>query len=228
MSIDKGWIKHPAFSFCRYPVNVLSLCRQVCPDQIPSSLGERLGDGADGEVYVMDDPTKVIKLCVLYERGSLNIKQNYAKQISKVLQWLIDTPSHTHARVYELKYLGSYTREVVWGKQKYLLYYYTMENLQKLTEDERKILHTILSHEDKNIKKDFSPSKVQEMLEGMSRGLDFDKEKVTFFCNNFAKTPVVHLDIHVRNIMKDTDGNFKLIDFDRAELHMETINVKSN
>ena len=59
------------------------------------------------------------------------------------------------------------------------------------------------------------------MLSGLSSGLDFDEEKVIFFVNNFKKSPIIHNDVHVRNIMKDCDGNFKMIDFDRAELKME-------
>jgi len=61
------------------------------------------------------------------------------------------------------------------------------------------------------------------MLQGMSRGLDFDAEKVTLFCNNIRTAPVSHLDIHVRNIMKNDTGDYKLIDLDRIELEKEDV-----
>lgn len=201
---------------------VLKLCQTLCPDKIPVVASGKLGDGADGEVFeIKDDPNKVIKFCVLYETGSIKLSNTY-KYISRVLDHLINTPSPTHAHVYTYSYMGEYSRPVTWKKeQKYILYYYIMEKLFKISEDERKVFHSIVSHEDRGIKKNFPPNKVKEMVTGLEQGLDFDAEKVIFFYNNFRKTPVAHLDIHVRNIMKDAAGNFKLIDFDRSELHLE-------
>lgn len=199
---------------------VLKLCEQYCPEKIPVTPTIRLGDGADGEVFeIAGDPDKVIKFCILYDTGSVGLKNTY-KYISNVIDHLIVQPSPTYAQVYVHSYMGEFSREVAWGKkiQKYILYYYTMEKLFKTTEDERKVFHTILSHEDRNIVKNYTTDEIRKMLEGLSRGLDFDAERVTFFCDNFRKTPVSHYDIHVRNIMKDAQGNFKLIDFDRAQL----------
>ena len=56
------------------------------------------------------------------------------------------------------------------------------------------------------------------MLDGMAQGLDFSAEKVRLFCDNIRKVPAHHLDIHVRNIMKNDLGEFKLIDLDRVVL----------
>ena len=200
---------------------VLSLCRQLCPDKIPYPTDVRLGDGADGEVFsITGDPTKVLKLGIFYERHDKGFEKHY-KQIQKVLDYLIASPPAAYARVYEHGYLGTYTRKAEhWrsGVQKFIIYYYTMERLEKITEDEKKVFHTILSHEDRGIEKNFSPDKIREMLQGMSRGLDFDAEKVTLFCNNIRTAPVSHLDIHVRNIMKNDTGDYKLIDLDRIEL----------
>jgi thiamine kinase-like enzyme len=116
--------------------------------------------------------------------------------------------------------MGSYSRDA-WKntKQRYVLYYYIMEKLQKITEDEHKVFDSLVSHEDRGKKKNFTPAKVKEMLQGLRKGLDFDAQRVTFFYDNFNKSPVAHLDIHPRNIMKDAAGNFKLIDFDRAEIN---------
>lgn len=197
---------------------VLSLCRQLCPDKIPVPTSNKLGDGADGEVFEVDgQPDKVIKFCVLYERGSVVPVKAYAK-IAKSLDYLVHNPLHTYARVYEHAYMGEYSR-ITWGNipQKYVLYYYTMEKLNKISEDEKKVFHSILSHEDRGKKKNFSTEKVREMLRGMKTALDFDEERVTFFCDNLRDSPLSHLDIHVRNIMKDSAGYFKLIDFDRLE-----------
>jgi hypothetical protein len=59
----------------------------------------------------------------------------------------------------------------------------------------------------------------------MSRGLDFDADKVTLFCQNLHQAHVLHDDIHVRNIMKDATGHYRLVDLDRAQIgeyHVET------
>lgn len=205
---------------------VLSLCRQFCPDKVPYPVDIRLGDGADGEVFsIVGVPDKVLKLGVFYERHDKGFEKHY-KQIQRVLDYLIETKPSAYARVYEHGYLGSYTRKAEhWrsGEQKFLIYYYTMEKLEKISEDERRVFHSILSHEDRGIEKKFSPEEIHEMLKGMGRGLDFDAEKVTLFCNNIKSASISHLDIHVRNIMKDDTGNFKLIDLDRIELEKDNV-----
>lgn len=200
---------------------VLSLCKQFCPDKLPVQPGERLGEGADGEVFsIIDDPNKVLKLGILYERHDRGF-ENYFKQIKSVLEYLIDAQPSAYARVYEYGYLGTYSRPMpAWknGTQKFIIYYYTMEKLQKLSEDERKIFHSILSHEDRGIDKNYSSEKIREMLLGMSRGLDFDAEKVTLFCENIGSSDIKHYDLHPRNIMKNYDGYFKAVDLDRCEI----------
>lgn len=192
------------------------LCQETSLDHI-YDIGPKLGDGADGEVFeIKSDPSKVIKFSVLYETNE-PIKLVY-DQISKTLNYLIENHNDTHARVFEYTYLGQYNRVTYNGLQEYILYSYTMEKLEKLSEDEKRVFHSLLSHEDREIKKDFSPKILQEMLTGMQRGLDFDLEKVKFFLNNYKKTKLNHNDLHPRNIMKDVRGNFRLIDFDRATL----------
>jgi len=204
----------------------MSLCRQFCPEKLPVKTGERLGEGADGEVFEIEgDTTKVIKLGILYERHDRGFL-NYYRQIQRVLDYLMHAHPTAYARVYEHGYLGTHSRKMpAWksGTQNFIIYYYIMERLQKITEDERRIFHSILSHEDRGIEKNFSPEKVREMLEGMGRSLDFDAEKVRLFCDNIRGASISHLDIHVRNIMKNEAGDFKLIDLDRIELEKDNV-----
>lgn len=203
---------------------VLSLCRQLCPDQLPIVPDQRLGEGADGEVFtIADDPTKVLKLGILYEYGGIKLARAY-KHIDRTLEFMIQTHPSAYVRVYKHGSLGVYERDNLAfykGKQRFVIYYYVMEKLEKISEDERRVFHSILSHEDRGIVKNYSSEKIREMLQGLGRGLDFDAEKVTLFCENIKLAPVSHLDIHVRNIMKDVTGNFKLIDLDRIELEKE-------
>lgn len=209
---------------------VLSLCQQLCPEKLPVKTGERLGEGADGEVLtITDDPLRVVKLGVLYGRPNKSANRQY-QQIEAVLDMMRREHPHPYVRLYEYGHLGTYSRQVFVkprgrAKQDFIIYYYIMDRLRPITEDEGKVLHSILSHEDRGIKKDFSPEKVREMLTGMSKGLDFDAEKVTLFCHNIKEAPFSHLDIAVRNIMKNEAGEFKLIDLDRISLekiHVET------
>jgi len=202
---------------------VLKLCQQFCPEKLIYTLGNKLGDGADGEVFdIANDDNKVLKLSVLYQQDDidpeLNIEYLYNKN-SKVLSALINAPTGIHARVYEYGSLGIYSR-IVWGnqEQKFLLYYYVMEKLSEISKDERKVFHSLISHEDQNKKKDFSPAGTKKILKGLARGLDFDAERIIFFCDSLASSSIEHLDLHPRNIMKDVIGNFKLIDFDRTQI----------
>ena len=203
---------------------VLSLCKQLCPDKLPVVPDQRLGEGADGEVFtIVDDPTKVLKLGILYEYGKIKLSKAYGN-IDRALEYMIQTQPSAYVRVYRHGSMGVYSRDNVAfrkGKQSFVIYYYIMEKLEKISEDERRVFHSILSHEDSGIEKNYSSTKIKEMLQGMRRSLDFDEEKVTLFCDNIKSVPVYHLDIHVRNIMKDRDGNFKLIDLDRIELEKE-------
>ena len=65
----------------------------------------------------------------------------------------------------------------------FILHYYIMEKLYTISEDEYKVFHTILSHEDREIKKNWSRKKIEETIKGLSLGLDFDKDKVLSFCD---------------------------------------------
>jgi hypothetical protein len=199
---------------------VLNLCQKFCPEKIDFPLSSRLGDGADGEVFELKDTTdKVIKFSVLYEYPGEDLDTKY-DQICRTLDFIKMYKPDSYARVYEHKTLGRYTRPFAGSNQgqKYILYYYFMEKLLKISEDEKRVFHSILSHEDKNLNKNFSINKIKKMLTGMSMGLDFDEKKVILFVESLKMSKVCHNDLHVRNIMKDFNGNFKLIDFDRSYL----------
>jgi serine/threonine protein kinase len=197
---------------------VLKLCNQVCPDKVKFNLFNKLGDGADGEVFELED-NKVIKFCVQFDYGYPSLKDSYQK-ISKTLSYIQYNKPPVYARVYEYDYLGKYDREVFGTdkKQEYILYYYIMERLVGISEDEKKVFHSLLSHEDRGIFKNYSILKIKKMLEGMQLGLDFDMGRVIFFCEKLMQSSIIHNDLHPRNIMKDKDGNFKLIDFDRCTI----------
>lgn len=186
-------------------MNSLELFKQYCPHLIPCNLKDKLGDGSDGEVFsITNELNKVIKLSA-----------NYLPTSGKdAIQLLIKYPADAYARVYSYESCGSYSI----NNEKFTLSITILEKLNKITEDEERVFHSILSHEDRNIEKNFSSVKLKKMLDGLRRGLDFDAERVTLFCSNLRKSPVHHPDIHPRNIMKDESGNFKLVDFDHLNI----------
>lgn len=199
-------------------MQALALCQKVCPTKIPFAPATKLGDGADGDVYeIVGDPHKVIKFCVMYDRYGSDLITEY-EDINKVLCYLEKHKPAICARVYEHAFLTDGIQINQEYQLKYLLYYYVMEKLQKITEDEKKVFHSILSHEDRGIIKNFSEAEAFDMLMGMSKGLEFDFTKVFNFYDALKESSIKHRDIHVRNIMKDGSGNFRLIDFDRVEL----------
>jgi serine/threonine protein kinase len=198
---------------------IASLCNKLCSEKITILIGERLGYGADGEVFsIRNNNNQVIKFCIMYDREGENLDSKYTNT-SEIIKSLIINPINVYAKVFEYKYLGSFHRKFICplGKQEFILYYYTMEKLNKISDDERKVFHSILSHEDRNILKKYSINKIKEMLFGMQKGLDFDLEKIIIFYKQIKKSPILHMDLHPRNIMKDADNNFKLIDLDRLQ-----------
>jgi hypothetical protein len=183
----------------------LAKFKQFVPLEIPVNLDKLIGDGVDGEVYsLLYETNKVVKF-------SFNIDNNQSD--SDFIYSLIAKPNNILVKLYVYKYLGPFINENI----RYYLSFYMMEKLNSISEDEWKVFHTLLSHEDRNAKKQFSEIELKEILEGLKLGLDFDEEKVIFFCNSINNLDFVHPDIHPRNIMKDNFGSFKLIDLDRIK-----------
>jgi len=198
-------------------MQVLSLLKKY---NIPLKydLGAEIGYGADGQVFeLLEDNNRVIKLSILYNYSDQDIDDCY-DQIVKTLSYIQEHRPDPCVRVYEHGCLYRGQRDTYIGTQDFIIYYYVMEKLNKISEDEKKVFHSIISHEDLGIKKNFSESVLKDMLVGMGRGLDFDMEKVLLFDNNIRNSKVRHNDIHIRNIMKTGAGDFRLIDFDRVKI----------
>lgn len=168
------------------------------PQELLPHIGSKIGDGVDGEVFSFNSD-KIIKISKVDNDNKL--------EFDKVLTYLKLNVLYPYARVYMFGYL-----EIINYS------YYISEKLNPLTEDEWKVFHSIVSHEDRNIVKNFDEEKVKQILFGLSRGLDFDAERVTFFCAGLKSAPVIHKDMHPRNILKNENGDFKMIDFNRCYL----------
>lgn len=184
------------------------------PDNLPVQPGERLGEGNNGEVLsIVGDSTKVLKLSMLLSKTG---DQEQYSQIKNGLDYVVAMCPPAYVRVYSHAYLGA--QLLVPPQLQYIFYYYIMEKLHEISKDERKLFHSILSHEDRGLRKRFSLEKIRKMRQGMSKGLDFDAEKVMLFCENIRNAPIIHEDTHARNIMKNDNGDFRLIDLDSISL----------
>lgn len=202
----------------------LSLCQKVCPDLIPPDIGESLGDGSDGQVFdLTSDSGKVIKISLLCCYLGENLDLEFSR-IQKSLLYLKENDDQAYARLYAYESLGKFSRMIfndrisLGEEQNFILYSYVMEKCFKLSQDEKKVFHTLLDHEDRNIVKNYSTAEIKNILTGLAVGLDFDEKKVTLFCDNLRHSPLRHRDISIRNIMKNGSGDFKLVDFDRTKL----------
>lgn len=210
-------------------MKAFSLSKELCPDRIPVLPGKYLGDGADGDVYLIaNSPDKVIKFVVLYE-GKEDIDRLFLHRMN-VLSYLQNNPHQSLAEIFSYGYLGfSYRNQIRYDskdneyiyKQKYILYYYIMERLLPISEDEKKVFYSSISHRDMgDLRQEYSIMEIENAINDMASYLVFDKSKAIDFCKNIIALPFNHRDIHERNIMKDKSGNFKLIDFDRTSLYV--------
>lgn len=179
-------------------INQLNIKLPVCPDI-------KLGSGQDGEVYsILNNNQQVIKLCNTINHPTL------LKHIPFILKYLIEQQPLAYTRVYSYGILKKINNQ--------LFYYYIMELLFNISSDEKKVFHTLLSHEDQNKVKNYSPPQVKQILKGMQLGLDFDPQAIQNFLQQLNNSTIKHNDLHPRNIMKNKDGQFKLVDLDRLTL----------
>lgn len=195
---------------------VRKLCQQYCPDRLPANLGERLGDGADGEVFALTNQSdRVIKLGVILQRTSRSPEDTY-QDMKEVLSALVDRQSNAYVRVHEYGELYRGSRPWGDGMQNFLLYYYTMDKLRELMPDERAVFAAILEHPDRIISSNCNPAVLERFLQEWCGGLDIDRPRVMLLFDRYQSAAIEHQDLHQRNIMKDADGDYKLIDIERT------------
>lgn len=151
------------------------------------NLGERIGSGVDGVVYALNDGT-VVKFTPILDQ-----------------QLIAEITTGQHPHFVEVLDFGRIDD----------LYFIVMERLNPLTDDEAKVFHTILSHEDRNLTKVHTPVVLASILRGLSTGLEFDLAEVMSFYAAVVLSTMSHNDLHPRNIMRANDGKFKLVDLNR-------------
>lgn len=187
-------------------MNILDIFKKYT-DFDQSCLGVKLGSGVTGSVFEFEN--KAIRLCINYELPNQSI-----------IDFLIENKDLNFVKVFSHKLYGPY-KDYEFDKDhgfEFILSVMVMEKLLKISDDEEKVFHSILSHEDSNKKKNFSNSELKKILKALGSGLDFDEAKVIFFYEGLRNSEIYHPDIHQRNIMKDHLNNFKMVDCEFVKL----------
>jgi len=200
-------------------MKILQIIKDICPDKLPKNISSFIAGGAEGEVYsVKEYPDRVIKLSLLYDLDrKTDILYRY-NDLEKIFNFIMDEkPNHiVGLHKYNLVYFGKRNTDI--GYQDYMVYFYEMDKLENISDDEYKVFHTIISHEDFNKEKNYSVKELKNILKKLHHGLDFSEEDIIMFYLSLRKWPILHNDLHPRNIMKSLDGNFRLIDLDSCKI----------
>lgn len=179
-------------------------------------VGREIGYGADGVIHdIKSNNNKVIKFSIHYCWDDTPINDVINSRLNG-FEFAKTNPIFVD--IHDCGYLGTGHRQTACGIQQYVMFFTLMDKLEKISDDELKVFHSILSHEDNNFKKDLSTTRVVPMLNGLSTALDFDFEKVNSFIQQVKEIQSKYSDLHPRNIMKSREGKFKLIDLDRITL----------
>jgi hypothetical protein len=176
-----------------------------CPEFNKHPVGTFIAEGADGEAFLSED--KVIKFTIIRD-GKDNANNVWFKN-KTILEAIFDTNPRHFCKVFDFGVVK------VINDPYSIIYFSLLEKLNQMSSDESKAIDSLISHRDYNKYPDINKSigKVSEL----HQYLDFDKNKMIKFLECIKSSKIKHLDMHPRNVMKDSFGNFKLIDFDRME-----------
>ncbi len=180
----------------------------------PFDTAHQLGRGADGQVFSLpNQPDRVWKLSIVHE-VSESLCQLELKKNIRNYEWIRDYEHPNITKVFDVQYIGSGTRETYYLNY-FAAFYSVMERLVDLSNDDFKVISTLLQYEYTGPE---SLKKFPDVVWELNSFLNFDTDKVMEFHQFLTDCPIRHKDLGLSNVMKDTKGNFKLIDFDRIEL----------
>jgi hypothetical protein len=188
----------------------------------PFALGEELGYGRDGSVFqLLDFPDRVAKSSALYDEDYSGATRALYAAKAAVLDFVKHFKPLPYVAVFERGLLLESQRDTVLGRQEFLVHYCVMPKLTQPTDNESKVFDTLSSYDVFNFKRGFVPHRIDQVLHRLHSTLIFDPVKVMTFLYHLAASPLMHEDIHERNIMKDDNGNYNLVDLDHCYLKTE-------
>ncbi len=180
-------------------------------------VGEFLGRGFHGDVWTVPGvEDKVIKFSRIVEAMTQQPLKEFYNNLTEVLAEQQNNAYPCYVKIFNISFLYEgirfHPKNPTLG-QKFILYSTLMEKLIPLSLDEKKLFDTITT----------AKSPIDFLVASQAGWLNFDQQKVMTFHNQIESTPIKHGDYRSPNIMKDSEGNFKLIDLDFA-----TIKPKKN
>lgn len=184
-------------------------------DSSEFNIEKEIGSGVEGKVFETLN-NKVIKFSVVYAQEE-HLDERYYN-ISFILNHLKNNNISPYLKIHDFGFIGKFKNTFANFTENFSIHYYVTDKLNRISEDERKLFHVVLCHEDLNKKKNFSNYQIKKMLSEMHGWLDFDIDRAITFIDDIRDSQVIHNDIHVRNIMKDDFGKFYLIDYDGCKL----------
>lgn len=175
----------------------------------------KIGDGADGTVYETFNK-EIVKVSVYLNWDHQDIYEVQKKILGSLDYIYKNKPDHL-VKIYDIGKINYITKfRSVHGDLDAFIYSYRMERLNHLSDDEKRVFESI-SHRDTD-RPAVIDKKTFEMTETLCDFYDLDFKKTSLFLRSIATSHIIHLDIHPRNIMKDNDNSYKLIDLDRITI----------
>lgn len=191
--------------------------KQISKEPIPL-VGERLGEGTQGEVFsLLDDPNKVIKFAYLESKKDKCTGKNEVIKSSflSVMGYLKKHYFSCFPKVYHYGVLDIYNDKSYSGNVH--LSFSVVEKLEKLSEDEAFMIESIVSHIE-NCCSDLERIEFIIRRHCDNYNINLNIKKFMRFYTQLICVPVIHNDMCGSNFMIDEYGDYKLIDFDRARL----------
>lgn len=192
-----------------------SFVEDICKERFDFKIGKEIGYGAQGQVFEIEEcPTRVIKISILYDVDPHLDLDIVFEKIQAVYEYVCSHQENNLGKIYEFGRLRTGSRPTANGPQDYIVYYSIQEKLASLSDDEKKVFKTICQALNDELELERT---VEDIVKELSKWLKFDSEKTIKFYYSLGDLPFEHNDLRRQNILKDVNGNFRLIDFDLAE-----------
>lgn len=176
-----------------------------------TKLGKKLGSGTQGSVFtVSNNPDKVFKLSYLKPLVRFDVKETINKRMvhyALVMNFLSQNKVSCFPKIYKYginKIQDEGGSIVSWSLQ---------EKLFHLSKQERMALDYLSYFFNKRCDIDEFYNIFNEKISKIDLP-NSSKDEILNCYKYYYESPIEHNDIHYLNFMKDSFGNFKLIDFD--------------
>lgn len=184
-----------------------------CLTYLPFRVGQRLGGGIHGTVFDLpDEHNTVVKIANIYS----DVYDDYSakfQRISKTYQFIIDNTNDALVKVFDFGQLYEGLIKSSYSTKTGIIYYAKMEKLLPILEIEQKVFKTICDVYNGLISIN---RPIKDLIYELKEWFSLDEVKIFEFYDNLHSLQIEHRDVEVRNIMKNSVGQYKLVDFDLA------------